>query len=296
MKWTAILLLGTAPVVAQDAGNVLVVTAGSADYIVGAGGTLASLALEGYQVHIAQFGNDEKWGPGGLSPAEIRWANIEEAKQAAEFLGFRDTIRMGHKSGELGYISSTEMRKQLFGLIRHLRPRKIFIPDPYVHYQADRDQHWVGAVAEESWGYSGSATFAPGLARMGLTPHSVPEVYYYVAGRPYRPGEGGESNARFIGVDIESTFPAKVTALQMLRTRNRLIAHQTKRRLERAGRATNLLDPSDDAATKRLAADFAGELAQVIGRAHGFRYAEEFNFVGPGPRVPPHALEKAVPK
>ncbi len=295
MKWTVILLVGALPIIAQDAGNVLVVTAGSGDYIVGAGGTLAALALEGYQVDIAQFGNDEKVGA-GLSPAEARWSNVEEARQAAEFLGFRDTIHLAHKSGELGYISSTEMRKQLFGLIRHFRPRKIFIPDPYVHYQADRDQYWVAKVAEEAWGYSGAATFAPELARMGLEPYSVPEVYYYVAGRPYGPGEGGEGNARFIGVDIGPTFPAKVTALQMLRTRNRVAAHQTRRRLEQAGRPADLLDPLDDAAAKRLAGAFAEELAQEIGRAHGVRYAEEFNYVGPSPLIPPHALERAVPK
>ncbi len=291
----AALLLFAGPLIAQDAGNVLVVTAGSGDYVLGAGGTLATLALEGYQVHIVQLGNDEKAAT-GLSPAEARWSNVEEAKQAAEFLGFRDTVYLGHKSGELGQVSSTEMRKQLFGLIRHFRPRKIFIPDPYVHYQPDRDQYWVGAVAEEAWGYSGGATFSPDLARMGLGPYGVPEVYYYVAGRPYRPGEGGERNARLIAVDIGPMFPAKVTALQMLRTRNRMQALHARRRLARAGRPAEVLDPGDDVAAKRLAEAFVEELARAVGRKHGFRYAEEFNYVGPGPVIPPHALERAIPK
>ena len=52
-------------------GKVLVVTAGASDYIAGAGGTLALFALEGYDVHLAQFGNDEK-DSAGLSPAEKR--------------------------------------------------------------------------------------------------------------------------------------------------------------------------------------------------------------------------------
>jgi LmbE family N-acetylglucosaminyl deacetylase len=257
------LLLAAIPVAAQG-DNVLVVTAGSADYLMGAGGTLAKLALDGHQVYVAQFGNDEKDSV-GLPPARTRWLNIEEGRQAAEFLGFRDTIYLAHKSGEIGYIPSTEMREQLFALIRHLRPQKIFIPDPYVHYQQDRDVNWVGQMAEEAWGYSGSATFAPGLARMGLKPYSTPEVYYYAAGRPYRGREGGEGRARLVGVDIGDTAHAKRTALGMLTAR-------------------------------RLSEMFVDELARAIGAKHGFRYGEEFNYVGPGQAIPAHIREKAVRK
>ena len=228
----------------------------------------------------------------GLPPAGTRWGNIEEAKRAAEFLGFKDTIYLAHKSGELGYVSSTEMREQLFALIRHLRPRKIFIPDPYVHYQPDRDIYWVGRMAEEAWGYSGGSTFSPDQTRMGLKPYSAPEVYYYAVGRPYRAGEGGEENARFIGMDIGSTLVAKRTALGMLNTRNRewaLEAHSRLRNRER-------LEPLDQQAPRELAESFVEELARTIGVTHGFRFSEEFNYVGPGAPLPQHVLERAVPK
>ena len=285
----------TLPADATEPGKVLVVTADSADYLAGAGGTLAQMALDGFEIHVAHFGNDEKESA-GLSPAASRWANTQEGKAAAEYLGFRDAVYMEHKTGEIGQVSSTEMRNQLFALIRHLRPNKIFIPDPYVHFQPDWDIYFVGRMAEEAWGYSGGSTFAPELARMSLTPHSVPEVYYYPVERPYRPAEGGEQNARLLGVDISSVLDAKATALAMLRTRNRFRAQATHARLHAAGHSSELLEPLDEKLVQALARAWAHQLAATIGEKHGFRYGEEFNYVGPGEAMPPHALERAVPK
>lgn len=292
-----LMLLGPKPLLSEGPvpGKVLVVTADSADYLAGAGGTLAQMALDGFEIQVAQFGNDEKESA-GLSPAETRWANIQEGRAAAEYLGFRDAVYMAHKTGEIGYVSSTEMRNQLFALIRHLRPKKLFIPDPYVHFQPDWDVYFVGRMAEEAWGYSGGSTFAPELARMGLAPYGVPEVYYYAVERPYRPAEGGEQNARLVGVDISGVLEAKATALTMLRTRNRLRAQVTRTRLRAAGRLSELLEPLDEKLVQALARAWVQQLAATIGGKHGFRYAEEFNYVGPGEVIPPHALERAVPK
>ncbi len=277
------------------ADRVLVVSADAEDYLIGAAGTLAGLVLDGYQITVVQLGNDEKQSA-GLSPAETRWANVQEGKAAGEYLGVDDWVFLDLKSGELGYVSSTEIRKQLFGLIRHLRPKKIFIPDPYVHFQSDWDVYFSGRVAEESWGYSGGATFAPELARMGLEPYSVPEVFYYPVGRPYRPREGGERNARLRATDITGAIEAKRTALAMLRTRNRQRAVAAKRRLQAAGRELKPFEMFDDGSVQRFVRAWVDELGAAIGRKHGYRFGEEFNYVGPGPEIPPHALERAVAK
>lgn len=292
-----VMLLGMKSLLAETPvpGKVLVVTADSADYLAGAAGTLAQMALDGFEIHVAQFGNDEKESA-VLSPAETRWANIQEGRAAAEYLGFRNAVYMEHKSGEIGYVSSTEMRNQLFALIRHLRPKKIFIPDPYVHFQPDWDVYFVGRMAEEAWGYSGGSTFATELARMELPPYGVPEVYYYPVERPYRPEEGGEENARLVGVDISDLLDAKSTALTMLRTRNRQRLQVTRARLQATGRPSELLEPLDEKLVQALARAWVHQLAATIGERHGFRYGEEFNYVGPGEAIPPHALERAVPK
>ena len=289
------LFLAALPALGQSAGRILVVTADGADWIAGAGGTLAQLVLEGYEVTVAQFGNDEKESA-GLSQPETRLANVQEAKASAEYLGVEDWVLLDHKSGELGYVSSTEMRKQLFGLIRFLEPKKIFIPDPYVHYQQDWDVWFTGLMAEEAWGYSGGAMFGPELQRIGLDPYSVPEIFYYAVSRPYRPREGGEQNARLEARDIGRTAEAKFRALTMLKTRYRRFAATTKARLESAGRSTKALPPFDEAAVQRLVHAWAEDLARAIGAKHGYEYGEEFNYVGPGPAIPPHALERAVKK
>jgi LmbE family N-acetylglucosaminyl deacetylase len=101
-----------------------------------------------------QVTNDEK-NSRGWGPAETIQANTAEAKAAAHLLGAHELLFLGHKAGELGYISSTELREEMFGLIRYFKPRVIFIPDPYIHYDPHRDHFYTGKMAEEAWGYSG---------------------------------------------------------------------------------------------------------------------------------------------
>jgi hypothetical protein len=153
-------------------------------------------------------------------------------------------------------------------------------------------------MAEEAWGYSGGGTFANELERMGLKPYSVPEVYYYTVGRPYRPREGGEQNAKLMAVDIESVMETKVRAMQLMHTRNRVRAIETRLRLEAAGKPLGGLELLDDGAVKEFARAWVGELGEAIGAKHGFVYGEEFNYVGPGAGedLPEHVMKRAVPK
>jgi LmbE family N-acetylglucosaminyl deacetylase len=260
------ILIGVAGL-AQTDRRVLVVTGSSGDYIFGAGGTVAKLARDGWRVDVAQLGNGEKLST-GATPAQTRLANTQEGRAAAKLLGVRDVVAMEHKSGELAQVSSTEMRNQLFGLIRHMRPRILFIPDPYVNYQEDRDLRLVGLMAEEAWGYSGGRTFANELERMGFKPYGAPEIFYYAPMRPYRPGEGGVGRAKFAARDIADTIEVKIHAAQLMPTRNRAWART------RAG----LLD---DDALNRFVRAYVEELAGAVGAKHGFAHGEEFNHVGP---------------
>lgn len=293
MRWAPLVLwisMGIAPAVTPLSGDrhILVVTASGGDYVAACGGTLAKYAREGYRVFVAQFGNEDKVSLGSAH-ARARLANLAETKDAAKALGISDLIFFDHKSGELGYTSSTEMRHQLFGLIRYIRPRILFIPDPYVHYQDDRDLHWVGKMAEDAWGYSGGAMFANDLERYGLPPYGAPEVFYYAVNRPYRPGEGGDGRARFAAVDIASALEQKLVAVELLKSRNRYYAATVRPRI------AGWQGLQEDLQIAQLARAFYTELAETIGRKHGFRFGEEFNHVGEAADpVPPYALERAV--
>lgn len=280
---------------AQPSERILVVSVDGADYLLAAGGTLAQAVLDGHHVTVAVLGNDEK-DSAGLPSDETRRANRQDALAAAELLGIEDFVFFDHKAGELGYTSSTEIREQLFGLIRHTRPAKLFIPDPYVHYQPDWDVWFGGRAAEEAWGYSGGGTFSPILARAGLEPYSVPEVFYYTVGRPYRDREGGERNAELVSRDIEAQMIAKRMALAMLRTRNRQAVHAIRRRMRASGREDPWPAAPEDRAGGLYIQAFADDLARAIGKRHGLEFAEEFNHVGRGAPIPEEALERAVAK
>jgi LmbE family N-acetylglucosaminyl deacetylase len=262
----AIGLLFITVVFAQER-RLLVVTASSGDYIFGAGGTIARFIRDGWRADVVQFGNDEKESL-GLTQAQTRLASVQEGRAAAKLLGVTDVILMDHKSGELGYVSTTEMRNQLFALIRGLKPDIIFIPDPYVHYQDNQDVVIVGRMAEEAWGYSGGAMFGNELTRMGFKPYGAPEVFYYSPFRPYRRGEGGSGRSRFVAIDITETLEHKLGALELLMTRNRRWV---------AGRA----GLRNDRDVNRFVRAFAQEMAETIGAKHRLAVAEEFNHVGP---------------
>jgi LmbE family N-acetylglucosaminyl deacetylase len=286
-----ILLLLPLVITAQSQKSVLVITSTAGDYLMAAGGTLAMLIDQGYTVNVVQIGNDEK-NSIGSSPAETRLANNRDGENAARILGIREVYLLNHKSGELGQVSSNEIRNQLFGLIRHYKPQIIFHPDPWIHYEPDWDQFFTARPAEE-FSYGSGRYVGEEFTKMGLPPVGVSETYYYAANRPYRPGEGGHNAAKFRPVNIDKFFNLKVAALEKLETANRRYATQVKQRLDLAGKPSLLLSAISRETINALIRAYAEELAETIGQKHGFRYGEEFNYHGPGPRIPEHVREKA---
>ena len=291
----AVAIFVASPVLRAQEGNgpVLVITASPRDYLFGAGGTLARMIDEGRDVYVLQFGNLEKDSV-GEGPAQTSLVANREARTAAELLGVKEVVNLGHKSGELAYISSSEMRNQVMTMVRHYKPETMFFPDWYVHYVDDQDIYRVGRMAEES-PYGGGNYFLQEMTHIGLTGYAARYYYFYSPYRPYRPGEGGEGKATFKAVDISSTFQKKVKAVLALRSPNHRYAKVTKRRLELAGRPSKLLNPLDRAAVDGLTKAFLEELATTIGSKHGYDLAEEFNYLGSAPTVPPHVLNRTRP-
>ena len=275
--------------------TIVAISAAGGDYLKGAGGTLARFIAEGYQVYVIQAGNDEK-NSVGLGPAETRLASNEDGAKAAKALGITEVVNLNNKSGELSQLSSNELRNQMSALIRFYKPQKLFLPDPFIHYEPEWDQFWTARAAEET-NYSNSGSFLAELTRIGIAGHSVPETYYYSAHRPYRPGEGGHNGARLEAVDITKTFERKAEACLQLRTANRAYAEHVRQRLELMNRPSALLREINDASIDALALAWLEELAGAIGGKHGFRAGEEFNYHGspPGEKqpLPPWILERA---
>ena len=270
--------------------TIVAISATGSDYIKGAGGTLARFIAEGFQVYVIQVGNDEKVSL-NLGPAETRLANNADALRAAKALGVTEVINLNNKSGELSQLSSNELRNQLSTLIRFFKPQKLFLPDPFIHYDPDWDQFWTARAAEET-NYSNSAVFLAELSRIGIKGHGVPETYYYSARRPYRPGEGGHNGARLEAIDISPTLSRKLAAAAELKTTNRAYAEHVRQRLAQSGKPAASIDES-------VVPELLTELAQLIGARHQLTYGEEFNYHGapPGTKQPiaPWLQERAKP-
>ena len=274
-------------------GPVLVITASGRDYLFGAAGTLARMIDEGRDVYVRQFGNDEKDSV-GLGPADTRIANNQEAERAARKLGVKEWLNLGHKSGELGQLSSSELRNQVMTMVRFYKPEIMFFPDWYIHYQDDNDLYRVGRMAEEA-PYGGGSYFVQEMTYIGYGGFAAREYYFYSPYRPYRPREGGEDGATIKGVDIGNTFDRKMAAIAELKTGNLRYAVQTKERLVAAGRSADLLREINERSTLGLVRAFVEELAAAVGAKYGFQFAEEFNHLGTGGGIPEHIREQARP-
>jgi len=290
------LLVLTPPALAAEQpepNGVLVVTASARDYLLGAGGTLAKMIDEGRPVYVLQFGNDEKDSI-QLGAAATRLANNEEGERAARLLGVKEVLNLGHKSGEMAYISSSEMRNQVMTMVRFYKPEILFFPDWYAHYLNDDDVYRVGRMAEES-PYGGGDYFVQEMTYIGFRGYAAREYYFYIPHRPYRPREGGEGQAQLRPMDIGSTFDRKVRAILELKTSNRRYAFHTRERLQLAGRPHELLRELNENSTAQLMRSYLEELAETVGAKHGLRYAEEFNYLGRPAGLPAHIRERARP-
>lgn len=257
---------------------VMVATPSVRHAVFGAGGTLALMAAEGRPVHLVVFGNDEKESV-GLAPAQSREVGEKEARRAAAILGIEEVLYLGHKSGELGHVSSSEMRNQVMALTRLYKPEILFFPDWYVHYQDDNDLYRVGRMAEES-PYGGSSLFLQEMTYLGFPGAAARQYYFFVPFRPYREREGGEVSAVMKQVDISGVMEKKLEAATVFATANAAWAARV--------RSTAPVD--------RFVRGFLEELAATVGARHKLRFAEEFNHLRREGGLPAHVMEKAKRK
>jgi len=263
-------------------GPVLVITPSARDAVMGAGGTLAIMAQEGRPIYVAVFGNEEKASV-KLGPAETRLANNAEGERALKAIGAKEVINLGHKSGELGSMSSSELRNQAMALTRLYKPEVLFFPDWYVHYLDDNDIYRVGRMAEES-PYGGGSLFLQEMTYLGYPGAAARQYYFFSPYRPYRQKEGGEGPAVMKQVDIGGALDKKLAALSEMKTSNEAWADELSRR---SGRK---LDPTEQARA------YATEMAETVGARHQMRYAEEFNHLRPVGGIPAHVRERARAK
>jgi len=271
-----------------SAKTVLVVTADASDYILAAGGTLASMIAQGDKAILIRVTNDDKdsWQ---LDPEETARRVRTESEQAAKILGIEKVIPLGYRAGELAGVSPTELRDRIMFYVRLHKPDVMFIPNPYAEYVEALDRHYTGMAAEEARRTAALANHQLAFAQAGLQTHATPELYYYAQPVDPRRREA-ESTDTFVPqpkvLDISGSLEKKIRAAQALKTINYSLAHRIRQRLDASGRRLALLERIDDASVNKLTETNVRGLAALCAKDSNFREAEEFHYAGKDYQVP----------
>ena len=267
---------------AQSSGKVVLVAASDVSWFSHAAGAVAKMIGEGAAAYLVRLANDEKesWG---LSPEETAFRNRSECEAAAKLLGIGETISFGYRSSELRDVPHTTMRDRIITLIRHLRPSVMFIPNPHTEYDRNLDRYYAGAAAEDAWRCARFENFLPALKDSGPPPHVVSEVYYYsppVDPRRREPESSSTFVPQPVRIDIGRVFPAKLRAVQALKTVNRSMAMRLKQTLESTGRSLPLLDTVNSENVDNLVEENLRGLAVLSAEGSSYQLAEEFRYAG----------------
>jgi LmbE family N-acetylglucosaminyl deacetylase len=283
------------PLSGQRADNpvVLVVSADTGNYLLAAGGTIASMIDKGAVAYVIRVTNDDKdaWE---LSPEEAALRTRSESEQAGQILGVKEVISMGYRAAELADVPFTTLRDRLMIYIRHYRPTVMFVPNPYTEYDRVLDRYYTGRAAEDAWRAAAFENYLPPFGAAGLKPHLTPELYYYAQPLDPRRRET-ESTSTFVPeprtLDISATFARKLKAVQALKTINYSTAMRLNARLTATGRKLPLLNVVNEASVNKLVEENVRGLAKVAASATSYSLAEEFRYAGVNYRIPAKYLK-----
>jgi LmbE family N-acetylglucosaminyl deacetylase len=189
---------------------IVVVTPHGADYIKGAGATIAKAAREGAAVYVVRVTNDEKHG-GKLPVHEARVRIYGETRKAAAILGVKEVIDLNLKDGEVAEVQEPELRGRLAALFRQLGPDALFTSDPWALYDPDLDDVKVGRAAEDAAWSAGSSTFYPELLFLKSPPYrNITDRYFWAVNHAWHPRTGSG--------DLSAAITVKMQALRAMPT------------------------------------------------------------------------------
>jgi len=168
------------------------------------GGTLARWIGQGAEVVYVQCTDGGKGtDKAGITAQELAATRDREQAAAADVLGVREIVKLGHPDGELE--DSGEFRKQLVREIRRVQPDVVMVTEPYVRSMVwHRDHRVAGQVALDAvFPYARDHLhFGELWSEEGLEPHKTGTILFW----------GTERADTFI--DIGETMEVKLAAVQ----------------------------------------------------------------------------------
>lgn len=161
----------------------LVIGAHPDDNEFGAGGTIAKLTSQGWEVTfiIATNGNKGSHDP-EMSSYRLSETREQEQRAAAAALGVERVIFLRNNDGELE--PTPQLRAEFALYIRHLKPNAVFTHDPWKHYMLHPDHRAVGFAVIEGIVSARDHLFMPGLGQIGITVWRPEALYLWGAETP----------------------------------------------------------------------------------------------------------------
>jgi LmbE family N-acetylglucosaminyl deacetylase len=192
--------------------RVLVVFAHPDDAEFTCGGTVARWAAQGAEILYVACTDGEKGSHDPeVRPTELARIRRAEQRSAAESLGVKEVLFLGHPDGELE--EARTLKAELTRLIRRFRPRRVLAWDPWRRYELHPDHRAAGRATLDAVLAAGNPHYFPEQRAEGLAAHQVLEVYLYGAEEPDT------------WVDITATLERKLAAIACHRSQVERMSH-----------------------------------------------------------------------
>jgi LmbE family N-acetylglucosaminyl deacetylase len=168
---------------ATEPRRALVIGAHPDDNEFGAGGTVAKLASQGWDVTfiIATNGNKGSHDP-DMSSYRLSETREGEQRAAAAILGVKRVLFLRNNDGELE--PTPALRSEVALYIRHFKPHYVFTHDPWKHYMLHPDHRAVGFAVIEGIVSARDHLFMPGLGQIGITVWRPEALFLWGAEQP----------------------------------------------------------------------------------------------------------------
>lgn len=148
------------------------------DNEVGLGGTIASFAEKGCEIHYLTVTNGDLGAVDeDLSSAEIAAIRARELEAAGRSLGATVFHQLDHGDGTLEHIPA--LAGEIAEVIRTVRPDVIFCPDPWLSYEAHYDHIVTGRAAAQALLSSGLPLYPRGTSTRPWQPQAI--GFYFTA-------------------------------------------------------------------------------------------------------------------
>ena len=138
------------------------------------------------------------------SPEQLAAVRRAEQRAAADLLGVKEVVFLGHPDGELSRAAGLEAELVLH--IRRFRPQVVLTFDPWRPYQLHPDHRAVGLAALSAILAAGNSRYFRGQPAGGVPAHRVETVYLFATDQPDA------------WVDITETFDRKMAAIDRHRS------------------------------------------------------------------------------